>query len=82
VRGFKGVKVAMVPVTSRETVPVTGKPAAVTMKVDVLIVAGSIAVLKVALIPLPQTPTALFKGLVESTVGGTRSGAAVVKVQT
>ena len=81
-RGFKGVKVAIVPVTSRETVPVTGKPAVVTRKVAVLIVAGFIAVLKVALIALVHTPVALFVGFVETTVGGMTTAAAVVKLQT
>ena len=77
-----GVKVAMVPVTSRETVPVTGKPAVVTKKVAVLIVEGFIGVLKVALIPLVHTPMALFTGFVESTVGGVVRAAPVVKLQT
>ena len=74
----------MVPVTSREIVPSTGKPPAVTVKVAVLIVAGSIAVLKVALMAaLRHTPVALFAGFVETTVGGTmRGAAAVVKLQT
>ena len=81
-RLFKGVKVAMVPVTSRETVPVTGKPALVTEKVAVLMVVGSMAVLKVALIPLPHTPAALLTGFVESTVGGVFKAAPVVKLQT
>jgi hypothetical protein len=81
-RLLKGVKVAIVPVTSREIVPVTGKPASVTVKVAVLIVAGSIAVLKVALIALGHTPVALLAGLVESTVGAMMTGAVVVKLQT
>jgi hypothetical protein len=73
----------MVPVMSRETVPVTGKPPAVTKKVPVLIVVGSIAVLKVALmVALRHTPVALFAGFVEITVGGVRTGPAVVKLQT
>ena len=69
-RLLNGVKVAMVPVTSRETVPVTDNPPAVTKKVAVLIVVGSMGVLKVALIPLVHTPRALLVGFVESTVGG------------
>ena len=78
----KGVKVAMVPVTSRETVPVTDNPPVVNKRVAVLIVVGSMGVLKVALIPLAHTPMALPVGFVERTVGGVFEGGPVVKLQT
>jgi hypothetical protein len=56
---------------------------AVKVKVVVLIVAGFIASLKVALTTLlGQTPVARFGGAVETTVGGIHGVALVVKLQT
>jgi hypothetical protein len=56
---------------------------AVKVKVVVLIVAGFIASLKVAVTTvLGQTPVARFGGAVETTVGGIHGVALVVKLQT
>src|ERR1041385_8667706 len=70
--------------TSYATVPITGvTPGPTTLKLAVLIVAGSIASLKVALMAwLIATPVAALAGTVELTVGGVVSRAApVVKLQ-
>ena len=69
-----GVKVAIRPVESRETVPVTAPPGPVKVNVAVLIVAGFIALLNVALITamLGQTRVKPAVGVTEATVGVVR----------
>jgi hypothetical protein len=78
-RGLDGVNVAVD--AAYVTTPVTGVvPGPVKVKVVVLIVAGFIASLKVAVTAvLGQTP---FAGVTEITVGGAHGSAAVVKVHT
>jgi hypothetical protein len=73
-----GVNVAVVP--AKVTVPATGvAPGPVTVNVAALIVAGFMALLKVAeIVVLTPTPVAPLTGTVETTVGA----AAVVKVHT
>ena len=69
-----GVKVAIVPVESRATVPVTLPPGPLKVNVVVLIVAGFIALLNVAVIiaTLGQTRVEPFGGVTEATAGGVR----------
>jgi hypothetical protein len=69
-----GVKVATRPAESRETVPVTAPPGPVKVNEEVLIVAGFIALLNVALITamLGQTRVKPFVGVTETTVGAVR----------
>ena len=72
-RGFEGVKVAIVSVESRETVPVTGVEPAAKVKVPVLMVAGFMALLKVAVTRTAwQTPVAAPVGNTETTVGAAK----------
>lgn len=70
-----GVKVAIRPVESRATVPVTFAPPVVKVKVAVLIVAGFIVLVNVALIiaTLGHTRVDPFRGVTEVTVGGVRA---------
>jgi len=69
-RGLVGVKVAIVSVESRETIPGTGVVPAPSVKVPVLIVAGSITLLNVAVTSTAwQTPVAAPVGNTETTVG-------------
>jgi hypothetical protein len=79
-----GVKVAIVPVASRVTIPATDARAGpVSVKVAVLIVEGFIGSLKVALM-VPLRHVSVATGFVETTVGGVVTGTAdelVVKVQ-
>jgi hypothetical protein len=79
-RGLAGVKVKIVFVGSAVITPVTatgGVPGEVKVKVVVLIVAGLIAMLKVAVTTvLGQTPAAPVGGVSEITVGGVRPGLA------
>jgi hypothetical protein len=82
-----GVKVAVLPTTAKVTTPNTVVPDDVTFRVNcggVVIVAGAIALLKVAVIIwLRGTPVAPLRGIVEITVGGMMSGVApVVNVHT
>jgi hypothetical protein len=80
-----GVKVAVKPSADRATVPVTGVrlAPAVTVKVVVLIVKGSIATLNSAeIITLVATPEARSRGTVETTVGDSVVLGPVVKLQT
>ena len=51
-----------------------GVPGVVKVKVVVLIVAGFIAVLKVAVTPVAQMPVAPLNGASEMIVGATKSG--------
>jgi hypothetical protein len=69
-----GVNVAIVPVESRETVPVTLPLGPLKRNVLVLIVAGFIALLNVAVITatLGQTRVEPSGGVTEVTVGGVR----------
>jgi len=69
-----GVKVAIRSVESRETVPVTLPLGALKVNVVVLIVAGFIALLNVAVIiaTLGQTMELPFGGVTVVTVGGVR----------
>ena len=70
-RGFAGVKVATRPVESRATVPITAVAPAANLKVPVVIVAGFMALLKVAVTTAPwQTAVAAPAGTTETTVGG------------
>lgn len=67
-RAALGVNVAVMP--EYVTTPATAPPGAVTVKVDVLMVAAFIASLKVAVIICAVgTPVALLAGAVETTVG-------------
>ena len=79
---LEGVKVAVEP--AKVTAPATGVvPGPVKVKVVVLMVAGFMAWLKVAVTTvLGQTPAAPFAGVSETTVGGTQAAEAVVKVHT
>jgi hypothetical protein len=73
--GLVGLKVAMVSVESMETVPTTGVVPAANLKVPVVIVAGFMALLNVAVTTAPwQTPVAPPNGITETTVGGVREG--------
>jgi hypothetical protein len=75
-----GVKVAIMPVESRATVPVTlAPPGPASLKVVVLIVAGFIGLLNVAVIiaTLGQTRVEPFGGVTEVTVGGVKGEVAV-----
>ena len=69
-----GVNVATLPVESRATVPVTLPPGPLNVNVVVVIVAGFIALLNVALTiaTLGQTSVEPFGGVTEVTVGGVR----------
>jgi len=82
-RLLAGVKVPTLP--EEVTVPETGvRPGPVIVKVVPVIVAGSIASLKVAVVfPLMATPLAVSAGFVELTVGAVASAVVpVVKVHT
>jgi hypothetical protein len=69
--GLVGAKVAVVPVAAYVTVPGTGVAPCARVKVVVVIVAGSIALLNVAVtLRLTDTLMSLLAGLVEVTVGG------------
>src|SRR5438876_7608826 len=78
-----GFSVAILLLTSYPTVPITVPPGPVTLKLAVLIVNGSIASLKVALMVwLIGTAVAPSAGTVALTIGGVVSGVApVVKLQ-
>src|SRR5213082_2189473 len=78
-----GFSVAILLLTSYPTVPITVPPGPVNLKLAVLIVKGSIASLKVALMVwLIGTAVAALAGRVALTVGGVVSGVApVVKLQ-
>src|SRR5213082_37879 len=78
-----GFSVAILLLTSYPTVPVTVPPGPVNLKLAVLIVKGSIASLKVALMVwLIGTAVAALAGTVTLTVGAVVSGVApVVKLQ-
>jgi hypothetical protein len=82
-RAVAGVKVATLPEASYVTVPVTAVvPGPASVKVEVLIVAGAIASLKVARMAwLTGTLTARLAGTVEMTVGAAVAGA-VIKLHT
>jgi hypothetical protein len=69
-----GVKVATIPVESRETVPTTGPPGPVKVNVAVLSVLGFIALVNVAVITtvLGQRTAEPSSGVTEVTVGGVR----------
>src|SRR6185312_1380570 len=71
-RGALGVNVATEPVAVYATVPATeAPPAAVSVKVDPVMLAGFIGPLKVAETAwLIRTPVAPFTGLVDTTRGG------------
>ena len=75
---------AMEPATTKVTVPVTATPPGpVRVKVAGVMVAGSIASLKVAAIAwLTGTAVALFAGFVEITVGGMMGPGPVLKPHT
>src|SRR5438876_7304310 len=78
-----GFSVAILLLTSYPTVPITVPPGPVNLKLAVLIVNGSIASLKVALMVwLIGTAAAALTGRVALTVGRVVSGAApVIKLQ-
>jgi hypothetical protein len=83
VRALDGVKVAVDPANVTTPATATGGVPAVKVKVVVLIVAGFIASLKVAVTAvLGQMPTARFRGVTEITVGGAHASLEVVKVHT
>jgi len=82
-RLLAGVKVALFPVPEYATTPGTAVvPGPARVKVLLVMVRGSIALLKTAVTTVfTATPVALQAGFVESTVGGVVSGAiAVVKL--
>jgi len=72
-RGLEGVNVATMPVEPRATVPLTAVVPAASLNVPVLMVAGFITLLNVAVTMAPwQTPVAAPTGTTETAAGGVK----------